>query len=80
MQGQELDGRALNLDYANARPAEANPQNRAADRAQKHGDTVSPESETLFVGNLPFDIDQDAVHEFFSEVSEVASVRLPTDP
>ena len=80
MQGQELDGRALNLDYANARPAEANPQNRAADRAKKHGDTVSPESDTLFVGNLPFDIDQEAVREFFAEVSEVASVRLPTDP
>lgn len=80
MQGQELEGRALNLDYANARTTEANPQNRAADRAKKHGDTISPESDTLFVGNLPFDVDQDIVREFFGEVAEVASVRLPTDP
>lgn len=80
MQGHELDGRALNLDYANARTTDANPQNRAADRAKKHGDTISPESDTLFVGNLPFDVDQDIVREFFNEVAPVASVRLPTDP
>lgn len=80
MNGFELDGRALNLDYANAKPADANPQARAADRAQRHGDSISPESETLFVGNLPFDVDQDTVREFFGEVAEVASVRLPTDP
>lgn len=80
MQGVELEGRAINLDYANARPADANPRDRAADRAQRHGDTVSPESDTLFVGNLPFDVDQDSVREFFQEVAEVASVRLPTDP
>lgn len=80
MQGQEVDGRALNLDYANAKPAEAKPGDRAADRAKRHGDTLSAESETLFVGNLPFDTEQDAVREFFGEVAEVASVRLPTDP
>ena len=80
MQGKEVDGRAINLDYANQRPTDSTPQNRAADRAQKHGDNVSPESDTLFVGNLPFDIDQDSVHAFFSEVCEVVSVRLPTDP
>lgn len=80
MQGQELDGRALNLDYANAKPADANPQARAADRSKKFGDTVSPESDTLFVGNLPFDVDQDQISEFFNEVAPVASIRLPTDP
>ncbi|PTB67062.1 RNA-binding domain-containing protein, partial [Trichoderma citrinoviride] len=80
MQGQDVGGRAINLDYANARPDDANPQNRAADRAKKHGDTLSAESDTLFVGNLPFDTDQDTVTEFFNEVRPVTSVRLPTDP
>lgn len=80
MQGFELDGRALNLDYANARPAESTPQARAVDRAQRHGDSVSAESDTLFVGNLPFDTDQDTVRQFFGDVAEVVSVRLPTDP
>lgn len=80
MQGQEVEGRAINLDYANSRPADTTPQARANDRAKKHGDTVSPESDTLFVGNLPFGIDQDTVREFFSETCEVVSVRLPTNP
>lgn len=80
MQGQEVDGRAINLDFANSRPAEGNSQARAADRAQKHGDSLSPESDTLFVGNLPFDVDQDVVTEFFADVAQPASVRLPTDP
>jgi hypothetical protein len=81
MQGFELEGRAMNLDLSKPRPAEnANPRDRASDRAQKHGDTVSPESDTLFVGNLPFDADEDMVTEFFNEVAEVKSLRLPTDP
>jgi nucleolin len=80
MNGQDLDGRTLNLDYANTRPTDSTPQARAFDRAQKHGDTVSPESDTLFVGNLPFGVDQDTVREFFSECREVVSVRLPTNP
>lgn len=80
-QGKDLAGRAMNIDFSGQKPAgDGNHQARAQDRAQKHGDTVSPESETLFVGNLPFDTDQDTVHAFFSEVAEVASVRLPTDP
>ncbi|EHK17495.1 uncharacterized protein TRIVIDRAFT_43079, partial [Trichoderma virens Gv29-8] len=80
MQGQDVGGRNINLDYANARPEGSNPQDRAADRAKKHGDTLSAESDTLFVGNLPFDTDQDTVTEFFNEVAAVTSVRLPTDP
>lgn len=81
MNGHVLDNRAINLDYAAPRDNSAStPQARAADRAKKHGDGVSPESDTLFVGNLPFDVDQDTVRAFFGEVCEVVSVRLPTDP
>ncbi|OLN88724.1 Nuclear localization sequence-binding protein [Colletotrichum chlorophyti] len=80
-QGKELSGRAMNIDFSGQKPqGDGNPAARAFERAQKHGDTVSPESDTLFVGNLPFDVDQDTVRAFFSEVAEVASVRLPTDP
>jgi nucleolin len=80
MAGKEIEGREINLDFSQARDNNANPQARANDRAQRHGDTVSPESDTLFVGNLPFEVDQDMVSEFFGEVAEVASLRLPTDP
>lgn len=80
MSGKEVDGRQINLDFAAGESNNANPQARANERAKKHGDTVSPESDTLFVGNLPFDVDQDMVREFFGDVAEVASLRLPTDP
>lgn len=80
MQGKELDGRAINLDYANKRDSDTNPQARTQDRAKKYGDALSPESDTLFVGNLPWDVDQDSVREFFSDAAEPSSVRLPTDP
>ncbi|KAK8049705.1 RNA recognition domain-containing protein [Apiospora phragmitis] len=81
MHGFELEGRAMNLDFSKPRSDDAaTPNDRANDRAQKHGDTVSPESDTLFVGNLPFDADEDMVTAFFSEAAEVKSLRLPTDP
>lgn len=81
MNGFELEGRGMRLDPSKPRPAEdATPTGRAEHRAQKHGDTVSPESDTLFVGNLPFDADEDMVSTFFGEVAEVKSIRLPTDP
>ncbi|KAI0022944.1 hypothetical protein F4780DRAFT_119223 [Xylariomycetidae sp. FL0641] len=81
MNGFELDGRPLRLDPSKPRPAEgdSNPNARAQQRAQQHGDNVSPESDTLFVGNLPFDADEEMVSEFFNEVCEVKSLRLPTD-
>jgi nucleolin len=79
MQGAEIEGRAINLDHASSSRADSTPQSRANDRAKKHGDTVSPESDTLFVGNLPFEIDQESVREFFADVAEPTSVRLPTD-
>ena len=80
MQGKEIDGRALNLDYANAKPADSTPRDRAGDRAKKFGDALSDPTDTLWVGNLPFDTDQDTVRALFEEVTDVASVRLPTDP
>ncbi|KAI2782404.1 hypothetical protein F4815DRAFT_492174 [Daldinia loculata] len=81
MNGVELDNRPMRLDPSKPRPAEdATPNARAADRARQHGDVASPESDTLFVGNLPWDVDEEMVTAFFGEVSEVKSVRLPTDP
>ncbi|KAI1813255.1 hypothetical protein GGS20DRAFT_586675 [Poronia punctata] len=80
MQGFELEGRALNLDPSKPRPAGEEPTARANDRAKQFGDQVSPESDTLFVGNLPFEVDEDAIGAFFGEVAEVKSIRLPKDP
>mmetsp|Transcript_45327 Transcript_45327/g.111179 ORF Transcript_45327/g.111179 Transcript_45327/m.111179 type:complete len:295 (-) Transcript_45327:158-1042(-) len=35
---------------------------------------------TIFVGNLPYTVEQEQVHDMFSSVTEVVSVRLATAP
>ena len=78
--GAYLEGRDMRLDFADK---SGNNNNKTApspgDRAKKYGDTVSPESDTLFVGNLSFQADEDAVSAFFSDVASVKSLRIPTD-
>ena len=77
--GSLLEGRDMRLDFA-AKPAAGNtPNARAADRARKHGDTVSAESDTLFVGNLSFNVTEETVSAFFNEIAAVQSLRLPTE-
>ena len=50
------------------------------DRAKKFGDVPSEPSETLFLGNLSFNADRDAISELFSKYGEIISVRIPTHP
>ncbi|TPR08588.1 hypothetical protein CAN33_004935 [Aspergillus niger] len=82
--GAEIDGRVINLDYATGRPANKDQQggfkDRANARARSFGDQASPESDTLFVGNLPFDANEDSVGELFGEKGSILGIRLPTDP
>lgn len=83
MNGTSLEGRGMNIDFAASRSNNNDSNNfreRATERAKAHHDRVSPESETLFAGNLPFEVDDQTVREFFAEICEVVSVRLPTDP
>ena len=74
MSGQEIDGRAVNIDRSTAPD-----KSKARDtRAKAFGDQTSPPSSTLFVGNLSFDVSEDTVWSFFNDYG-VKSVRLPTD-
>lgn len=79
--GASLDNRAMNIDFATKRPNNNNEggKERNEDRAQKYGDTISPESETLFVGNIAFEVSEEEIAAAFGEVAPVQSVRLPTD-
>jgi len=76
-----IDGRRVNLDFANARTS-TNPvtKDRAQSRAQSFGDQKSPESDTLFVGNIAFSATEDMIQETFSEHGSILGIRLPTDP
>lgn len=76
MNGKELDGRALNVNPANARPK---PADRTQQRQKSFGDATSPPSETLFVANIAFGATEDTIGEAFGEYGTVTNVRLPTD-
>lgn len=76
--GAFLDGRDMRLDLSTGKPA-SNPADRANERAKKFNDEMSPESDTLFVGNLSFNVDEESVSAFFNEVANVKSLRLPTE-
>lgn len=75
-----IDNRAANIDFANARSSNpAGGAERTQSRAQTYGDSQSPESDTLFVGNLSFEATEDMVQEVFAEYGSILGIRLPTD-
>ena len=82
--GTDLDGRTLNVDYATGRPSNNNQdggfKDRANARARSFGDQASPESDTLFVGNIPFSANEDTLRDLFGESGNIMGIRLPTDP
>jgi len=75
-QGAELDGRVMNVDFANARQSTGDRQDN---RRKSYGDQTGEPTETLFLGNLSFDVTQDDVSEAFAPHGTVLGVRLPTD-
>lgn len=76
-QGSFIEGREIRIDFSGSKPNKDGASPVA--RAKKFGDVLSPESDTLFVGNLSFNTDEDTVSAFFSETCEVKSLRLPTE-
>lgn len=77
-----IDGRKANVDFSTPRNRDAGPgdfKDRANSRAESFGDQASPESDTLFVGNISFEANEDIISEEFGKHGTVMSVRLPTD-
>ncbi|KAF4574485.1 hypothetical protein EYR36_005821 [Pleurotus pulmonarius] len=75
MNGTELDGRNIKVDKSQ----ELDKSKQRENRAKAFGDSTSPPSQTLFVGNLSFGVSEDSLWEFFGEYGSVKNVRLPTD-
>ena len=73
-----IDGRKANVDFSTPRNNDA-PRERANNRAQTYGDSQNPPSDTLFLGNLSFEADENTVGEAFGAHGTVVNVRLPTD-
>lgn len=75
LNGKEIDGRPVNINYASARP----PAQNTEKRAQQFGDKQNPPCTTLWVGNMAFSSNEDSLYNAFGEYGAVQSVRLPTD-
>ncbi|KEF63310.1 nucleolin [Exophiala aquamarina CBS 119918] len=75
-QGAELDGRAMNVDFANPKQ---NTGERQDNRRKSYGDQLGEPTDTLFLGNLSFECTSDDVTDAFSPHGTIMSVRLPTD-
>lgn len=76
--GADIDGRPANVDFSTPRDNNA-PRERANQRAQQFGDSTSAPSDTLFLGNLSFEADENVVGEAFGAHGKVINVRLPTE-
>lgn len=72
MKGKEIDGRTINVDISEAR--------KPAERAPRAAGAPSAPSDTLFLGNLPFDVENNQVFDMFSAHGKVLRVTLPTNP
>ena len=67
LDGETMMGRYLSVSLANARNADS-----SVDRTRER----PKDCDTVFVKNLPYDVDEDTVATAFAEFGEVASVRL----
>jgi nucleolin len=76
--GALIDGREANVDFSVPRDNAA-PKERANKRAQSFGDSKNPESDTLFIGNISFEANEDMLGEAFGAHGKVVNIRLPTD-
>ncbi|CAG8670814.1 7346_t:CDS:2 [Acaulospora morrowiae] len=65
--GKEIDGRRVNVSIT------VNQKNGYATKR----DTSEP-SETIFIGNLPFEVTEDEIRGIFDQCGDIISVRLPT--
>lgn len=78
MKGAEVDGRNLNVDFADAKkdkPAAGG----FKERSSKYGDQLNEPSSTIFCANLSFEASEDDVSNAFGELAPIKAVRIPTD-
>lgn len=77
-QGADFDGRQVNVDFATARST-GDQKDKVQSRAKTFGDQPSEPTDTLWVGNISFNVDQDQLSTAFQDYGTILGVRLPTD-
>lgn len=69
--GKEIDGRAIKVDFADQKSGTFNKKgNLSRD--------ISEVSNTIYMGNLSFNVTEDEIWETFSNCGQIVSVRIPT--
>jgi nucleolin len=84
LNGQDLDGRNLRINFSGGAPAAGAPQrdfgNRGGDYGAPRGGApssgVSGEADTVFVGNLGFKTQEWNIKQFFGTCGEISQVRI----
>jgi len=76
LQGQDLMGRPIKIEQSNSQPRERTPGS-ASRGAKVFEKTPRPDegTDTLFVGNLSFQITEEGIRDFFKDSGEVIAVR-----
>jgi nucleolin len=69
--GGEIDGRAINVDLADQKSGSSKKKSNLS-----RG--TSEVSNTIFIGNLSFNVKEDEIWETFGNYGQVVAVRLPT--
>eukprot|EP01048_Picozoa_sp_COSAG05_P005710 COSAG05_NODE_347_length_10963_cov_157.340943_9_plen_302_part_00 len=78
--GQDLMGRPLKIDMAKPKAPRAGGAAGGFQKREPKPISEKPEGcNTLFMGNLSYDIDDAAVTDFFKEHGEIANIRWLTD-
>jgi nucleolin len=66
MNGSDLDGRSIRVDIS-------------APRAPREVKPLNPESEIVYVGNLPFEADETSIQDALSQFGSINDIRLISD-
>ncbi|RIA83856.1 hypothetical protein C1645_699171 [Glomus cerebriforme] len=66
--GKEIDGKAINVDFAD----------KKSNNNISRDTSISEVSNTLFVGNLAFNVNEDEIWETFGNYGQIVAVRIPT--
>lgn len=69
--GGEIDGRAINVDLADQKTG-------SFKKKSNFSKGTSEVSNTLFIGNLSFNVIEDEIWETFGNYGQIVAVRLPT--
>lgn len=77
--GAKIDNREINLDFATPRGA-GDRKEKVQSRAKSYGDQLSEPTDTLFIGNMDFGVDEKMLSDAFGKYGTISGIRLPTDP